>query len=511
MVLLVYIDKTKNITEPLAISSLHAYLKSCNIKVDMHYERLENISLLEKLNEVNPKIVGVSILTQINKTIDSDLKNTVDTILRFNSDIKILVGGHQPTIDPYSFLISGVEAVIVGYGEIALLEYVNSFVNNIDKPRINGLIYSKSDIITGATFFDLLDDLPFVSRNYLTNIKSKLGLEPVVQILSSRGCVSNCSFCSIKKFMDNSNVKYLERSVQNVTDEIELLYHKHGARRFVFEDDNFFSSKNVKEKSRQFFDEFNKRNINDITIKLQIKPSFIEAESIKLLKKIGVKSIFIGIENFNDVDLNFYQKGINSSVIHKCIDVLINAGYSFNFDAEYRIYGGYICFNPYSTIETLANSSKWLKYYGIPAKKLLSKVIVFKNTCLYNLLFEKNMLNNDGDFRFFYKEVEKKYNILRELFDILSLKRELYRFPLKFSREHGKIMLSDVNMEKAKLAVALYENTMFDSFDIIINATENYDIFFSEALKKSCEIDDNLGIYPLVLEICENNREILNQ
>lgn len=60
-----------------------------------------------------------------------------------------------------------------------------------------------------------------------------------VNVSTSRGCFSSCLFCSVAAFWRTSEgVKWRGRSINNIVDELEQLYHK-GARYFKFVDDSF--------------------------------------------------------------------------------------------------------------------------------------------------------------------------------------------------------------------------------------------------------------------------------
>ena len=70
-------------------------------------------------------------------------------------------------------------------------------------------------------------------------------------------------------------------------------------------------------------------------------------------------------------------------------------------------------------------------------------------------------------------------------------------------------MHKNLDIEKTKSAVAYYDNLMFDSFDKIVCASENYDSIVNEYEKLSHNFDNSIGIYSLILEIYNDNRQLV--
>ena len=81
-----------------------------------------------------------------------------------------------------------------------------------------------------------LDSIPFPSRD---TINSVLERKSSVNILSSRGCMGHCKFCSVIAFQKLSSGEiWRQRSIKNFVDELELL-NKQGVDFFKVIDDSF--------------------------------------------------------------------------------------------------------------------------------------------------------------------------------------------------------------------------------------------------------------------------------
>ncbi|MDP2922445.1 MAG: cobalamin-dependent protein, partial [Candidatus Omnitrophota bacterium] len=124
------------------ILSLSAHLKHAGISADVVIESLEN-NFLEKIKTVNPKLIGISVLSpehnwliKTSKKIKSILPNT-----------KIIVGGIHAIFYPQEILNSAsVDLVCHGDGENTLLAVMTELNNS--KPNfasISGIAYKDKE------------------------------------------------------------------------------------------------------------------------------------------------------------------------------------------------------------------------------------------------------------------------------------------------------------------------------------------------------------------------------
>jgi radical SAM superfamily enzyme YgiQ (UPF0313 family) len=101
---------------------------------------------------------------------------------------KVIIGGYHPTVLPEDFNNLGVDCIIRGEGETALLDVLSR----------NGVLAPHSEIIEGSIIKDL-DMLPpidfLVYEKYLPYYRH-------LSIALSRGCPFNCNFCVEKKYKD---------------------------------------------------------------------------------------------------------------------------------------------------------------------------------------------------------------------------------------------------------------------------------------------------------------------
>src|SRR3989338_7638201 len=137
--------------------------------------------------------------------------------------------------------------------------------------------------------------------NYSVTIRS-----PSVNLITSRGCPGNCTFCSVQTVWGR---RWRAMSAKKVVNQIEFLYKNHGVRHFRINDDNLTLDK---KRIMEICAEIIKR-------KLDIKwdtPSGValwtlDEEVIRAMKKAGYYRITFGIESGSKSSLKYIKKNIN--------------------------------------------------------------------------------------------------------------------------------------------------------------------------------------------------------
>ena len=143
--------------------------------------------------DVDPDFIGFQMYTATLKSVQIMAGIAKD----YNPNIKIVVGGTHPTLDPEGTArIDSFDYIVRGEGEYAMLE----IVSGKDPDQIDGIAYKNGDnlVVTNPErdFIKDLDSLPFPSRNSYYSGNGKIDIGAVV---TSRGCPSQCTFCASPK------------------------------------------------------------------------------------------------------------------------------------------------------------------------------------------------------------------------------------------------------------------------------------------------------------------------
>ncbi len=218
---------------------------------------------------------------------------------------EIFVGGPHTSVCPET-IPKFVDYIVQGEGEQAVLDIVEGKVNKgiVKYPRIKNL-----------------DELPSPAWDYFINLPYNWSgdwwskEQPVFTMNTSRGCPFNCSFCSVKSIWGK---EYTYFSAERIIDDIIYLIKKYGAKGIYFREDNFTLNKKRLEK---FCDLIFKKNIK-ISWACESRIDTLTEDLIKIMKKAGLKGLYLGIESGSQKILNFLKKGITVEQIKNAFNIL---------------------------------------------------------------------------------------------------------------------------------------------------------------------------------------------
>ncbi len=205
---------------------------------------LQNISqIVQDVKDASPDLIGVTCWT-----IDRQMVWKLCTALQEEVPNALLVlGGPHATMYPeHIFKKTHAFAVIIGEGEETFTELLDALEKGKSLKGIAGIAIRNE---AGGAFYtpphvpiQNIDSIPHPYYNGFRNFSfSHYGgfpplPRPTAAIISSRGCIFNCSYCASVRFWGR---KWRFRSSEDVLNEIEYLVEAHGIRSLYFHDDNF--------------------------------------------------------------------------------------------------------------------------------------------------------------------------------------------------------------------------------------------------------------------------------
>lgn len=434
VLLLHYADNKSKITEPLGICYIAAYLRSKNIETDILDSRIEGYELdeyTEKVIEISKDygLIGISTSQLFDQKKETwAVQEIVNQLLESGYNGHITAGGYGPSINWKDFIEIGLDSIVYGEGEITLFNLVSALMNNHDWTQVKGLAYINDDgqkVINPPGDIPDFENLPFPTRDILDGFTKKYGvsqMNPLIQ--GSRGCYMKCAYCSTPVYLSmQGGPVYRNRSIKSIVSEIEILYNK-GYRTFDFVDDNFLPPKHEDaiKRARELRDALKEKNIV-ASFYMEFRLEYISKEILEILKEVGVRKLLIGIESFNQQDLELYNRTYSTEKMHSAINAMLEAGYGADLNSEYRLRFGFINANPLSTIESLRNNAMYLKKYNFTYKKLITKLFLYNNnSIILKKVLEKYpeySINNyfkDKRVEAFYEHYapyDKKYTAIR--------------------------------------------------------------------------------------------------
>jgi len=212
--------------------------------------------------------------------------------------IPVVMGGYHITELPAS-LTADMDVAVIGEGEYTICELLEVFLAEGSFPArslagIAGIAYwsdgqlvftAPREVIGKQT--KSLDELPMPARDLMR-------IRPHTNMLTSRGCPYNCTFCASTRFWPS--IRYL--SPEYMIEEVKHLIRDFGVRYVTFHDDLFIANVN---RLRGFHELVLKEGLPKQGFRFSCASSAtrITEEMARLLKEMNFVSISMGLESGN--------------------------------------------------------------------------------------------------------------------------------------------------------------------------------------------------------------------
>ena len=250
---------------------------------------------------------------------------------------KVIVCSSDSTDRFEKYLSEGADFVIIGEGEMTLLELVNAIKNGeTDYSGIQGLAYlknSKAIKTLGRPVMKDLDKLPLPAWD-LVDIKpyKESWLKNAgyfsLNIGTTRGCPFKCNWCA-KPIYGN---RYNSRCPENVVREIKMLKAQFGMDHIWFCDDIFGLKPGwVEEFTRLIHQDGLK-----IRFKIQSRADLlVDEELVRALAAAGCENVWIGAESGSQKILDAMDKGTTIAQIHQSTQLMKKYGIRPSFFIQF--------------------------------------------------------------------------------------------------------------------------------------------------------------------------------
>ncbi|MFH1455568.1 MAG: radical SAM protein [archaeon] len=317
------------VTPPIGLGYMIAVLEKNNHQcflIDAIKDQLTIEQTVEKIKATKADLVAINIMTAYYYNVQKVIE------LLKKDNIKVVIGGaHVSALPIYSLKETKADYGVNGEGEYAMLELVNKLENNEDVSKIKNLIYWDEKEVKQnprRPLIKYLDELPMPAwdkMNPQCYPKAPQGTVykefPVAQVLTSRGCPYQCSYCSSNNVW---GVTFRTRSAKNIVDEIEFLVKTYGVKEIQFIDDNMTM---IRERAVQICNEILKRKLKiHWSCPNGVRIDSLDEELVKKMKLSGCYSLCLGIESGSQEILNSIHKRLNLKIIPGKIKLLKKYG-----------------------------------------------------------------------------------------------------------------------------------------------------------------------------------------
>ncbi len=375
----------------LSLASLAAVARKNGFNaaiLDLGIEEKPFEVLEQKLKEYSPAFVGLTGTTPLFTEVSQISRFIKRCVPR---ETKLLLGGpHATALPEESLKVSEFDIIVFGEGEETLVEILQG-------KKLSGIkgIYYKESSPRGEAGNKILSTLPrpviedlnslpfpaldlFDIKRYkcppMLNRKT-----PMVNFMTSRGCVYDCAFC-------NKNIfgrKFRVWPPEYVLDEIDYCL-KLGIRELRFVDDQFTTDM---PRAKTICEMIIKRGLNfPWTLAAGLRVDRVDEEFLRLAKRAGLYQVAFGFESGDQASLDSINKGITLEQSLKAMELTKKVG-------GIETIGFFMFGLPADTEESLKKTTDFaLKLMPDMAKVTIT--IPFPGTRLYEWYNERGLIKS---------------------------------------------------------------------------------------------------------------------
>lgn len=313
---------------PLGIFYLASYIRSkdhevCVIDAEAQQKTVDDLTALAI--QFHPDALGISATT----VAFPRALQVAEAIKKQLGDIPVIIGGPHVTAAAEDVMSHpSIDFAVLGEGEVTLAALLDVLARKADPSAVEGIAYRSNGrvVITPRhPYIANIDDIPFPAYDLVPDMTlynpppANYKALPVANIITSRGCPNQCTFCDRSVFGRQMRL----RSPENIASEIETLYRQYGIREIAFVDDTFTLKP---QRIIELFHILDEKNIR-FPWTCMSRINTVDDAILKFMKEHGCWHISFGIESGSDNILKLIKKKISlkraAEIIGICRDLRI--------------------------------------------------------------------------------------------------------------------------------------------------------------------------------------------
>ncbi len=335
-----------------------------------------------------PQVVGLSSMTWQHATCEKLIK----LIRQLLPEVKIVLGGYHATL-MYAEISESengklIDFLVRGEGEDAFRRLIMALEGKEHVEDIPSVSYQTGGGFVHNPKGELLDlktlKLPVRDKRRLTWGYHIMNRNSEV-IETSRGCLRNCNFCSIRHMYGRA---FRPFPIERILADIDYIYYKRRVRWIFVSDDNFVM---VPERVTELCDAIIARNYRNLVLVVQADCVTMARNEamVRKMSRAGFKSIFLGMENVSKKNLKTAKKGDIVDASRKAIGLCHKYGI--------MVVGGMIFGFPDDGEQEIINNYKFLKSTG--ADTAYCQILTpYPKTGIRQHLLDQDLVTNRYDY-----------------------------------------------------------------------------------------------------------------
>ncbi|MBR9704347.1 radical SAM protein [Candidatus Pacearchaeota archaeon] len=340
---------------PLGLGYIYSVIRKKGFNINCINLNHYNGSIEENLtNELNKKKYDIILTGNIGVGYWSVEKIT-NTAKKHPTNPKIILGGTLITSEPTLMLKTlKPEFIVIGEGEITITELLDVIIENKDLNSVDGIGFFQDNnpvFTKQRKLIENIDNIPwpdFTALGYEEFLENQSGLVNLCDsgkgdtprnypLMCSRGCPFQCTFC-----YHSIGVKYRERTLDNIFEEINTAVDKYKINSLTLYDDLFSLTRERLFEFCKKIKEVSKNLPKQITWSCNLLVNNVDKEMLLTLKDAGCNLVSFGFESYSSDVLKSMKKPItpekikNAIKLTKEVKIGIQANFIFGDIAETR-------------------------------------------------------------------------------------------------------------------------------------------------------------------------------
>lgn len=301
---------------PIGLASIAAVVREAGHKVEIFDAALDNAvsneGWAQRIADLRPDFVGLSSITS--SFLDA---YEVARLTKLKSAaIQTVFGGVHVSWGKEFILknFPDIDFVVAGEGEYSMLK----LVNGVPHPQVEGLCFRNGAAIDHgpAPVMCEMDNLPYPAYDLLTGFPKRYVMplfsyprHPGANVISSRGCVYQCSYCDRSVFGKG----FRFNSPEYTAGLVSHLARDFGVRHINFYDDLFTLNRERVARLCGLLIDIRPR----VSFNCIVRLGHVDDELIGLLKGAGCFMVNVGIESGDQALLDRHKSGLTLEVIRR--------------------------------------------------------------------------------------------------------------------------------------------------------------------------------------------------
>lgn len=445
-------------------------VKTINFFESMTNEQFKKI--VDNYLSENTKVVGLSATVLKNYTTndyfgisENDLLYRLNYIREKNKNTKFILGGAQVsnTLNDVLNKFTMFDYIIKGQGEEAILKIMNHLV---DKSKLTTTTITKPFIVTDHIY----PYNNFNTSNFTFHTDDNIQEGECLPLEIARGCIFKCKFCSY----DLTNKKFDEFTKHEnlLKDEILYNYENFKTQHYLIVDDLINDSEEKVDMLLRITESLPFPIYIGGYARLDMLWRY--PNMIDKMKKMGIKSVFFGIETTNDLSGKIVGKGLGIKRINDTLEMLYD-----KWQNEIHITASLIFGLPKDSPDSIKTMSNWA-LEKIQTKRV--HIVTAQPLTIHPTLGKAEIDKNPEKYGYKITELETSFTKHRYTMSPANWKTENYSFEqavndaFELQKNTGLISVGQVNAFNVPNILSFRDNSIDSLYNKLLSHDQDKQI-----------------------------------